>query len=148
MNETKQRVMIEEHELNARIKKLWAFIDGETFKSLDANDKDLLSQQHQAMTQYSNILHMRILCWKDDSAVVCTLHPGAGVIVRSKGPHIGVYCKQCGKCLKWICANDVDDYIKPDIDEDSIEQHDADVMPIQKNAKTDIFDTDNDLPWH
>ena len=41
--------------------------------------------------------------------ICCKLHPDAGTLIRLKGPHIGAYCKQCGKWLKWITINEVDD---------------------------------------
>lgn len=29
--------------------------------------------------------------------ICCKSHPDAGTLIRLKGPHVGAYCKQCGK---------------------------------------------------
>ena len=48
--------------------------------------------------------------------ICCKLHPDAGTLIRLKGPHIGAYCKQCGKWLKWIAINEVDECVNPTLD--------------------------------
>lgn len=48
--------------------------------------------------------------------ICCKLHPDAGTLIRLKGPHVGAYCKQCGKWLKWITIDEVDECVDPTLD--------------------------------
>ncbi len=72
--------------------------------------------------------------------ICCKLHPDAGTIIQVKGPHIGVYCKQCGKWLKWITINEVDECVKPELK----------VTSAQTIKTKDIVldnSNDDDVPW-
>ena len=80
--------------------------------------------------------------------ICCKLHPDAGTLIRLKGPHIGAYCKQCGKWLKWININKVDECVKPELDET------IDVKFTPPNAFTTTLsehsepsEDDDDVPW-
>lgn len=79
--------------------------------------------------------------------ICCTLHPDAGTLIRLKGPHIGAYCKQCGKWLKWITINEVDECVKPELDEM------IDVKSTPPNTLTTLAEQhehsedDDDVPW-
>lgn len=56
-------------------------------------------------------------------------------VVREKGPHVGAYCANCGRWLKWLNKNEknsVDFGIKPE--------------PV-KTEKTEIDSTDKEVPW-
>lgn len=55
-----QRVVDEKAELDGRLAKLNAFIDGATFSTLDADSQNLLKQQAATMEMYSDILTDRI----------------------------------------------------------------------------------------
>lgn len=79
--------------------------------------------------------------------ICCKSHPDAGTLIRLKGPHIGAYCKQCGKWLKWISINDVDECVKPELDEM------IDVKFTPPNTLTTLAEhavpseDDDDVPW-
>lgn len=79
--------------------------------------------------------------------ICCKSHPDVGTLIRLKGPHIGVYCKQCGKWLKWISINDVDECVKPELDEM------IDVKFTPPNTLTTLAEhavpseDDDDVPW-
>lgn len=56
-------------------------------------------------------------------------------VLREKGPHVGAYCANCGRWLKWLGKNEknlVDFGIK------------LEPVKIEKN-ETD--DTDEEVPW-
>lgn len=56
-------------------------------------------------------------------------------VLREKGPHIGAYCANCGRWLKWLGKNEknfVDFGIK--------------LEPI-KTEKNEIDSTDEEVPW-
>lgn len=55
-----QRVIDELKELKERRSKLLTFIQGEIFKTLEQGDKNLLSEQYEAMTWLDVILTKRI----------------------------------------------------------------------------------------
>lgn len=61
MDAYQQRVVDEKDELDRRLVKLRAFIDGpDTYAQLPTEDRKLLWQQWQAMLEYSDILGQRI----------------------------------------------------------------------------------------
>lgn len=80
--------------------------------------------------------------------ICCKLHPDAGTLIRLKGPHIGAYCKQCGKWLKWITIDEVDECIDPTLDAEL----DIDFTP-HNTFKTTLAERhepsedDDDVPW-
>lgn len=55
-----QRVVAEYAELDDRLRKLCTFLESDRFAGLDAEDRDLLEKQAQAMRMYANILTVRI----------------------------------------------------------------------------------------
>ena len=72
--------------------------------------------------------------------ICCNLHPDAGTIIQPKGPHIGAYCKQCGKWLKWISIEEVYECVKPELK----------VTSKQTIKIKDIVldnSNDDDVPW-
>ncbi len=56
----KQRLVKEQEELKERINKLNIFISSQSFMNLDVQQKTLISEQHNIMTQYLNVLNLRI----------------------------------------------------------------------------------------
>ena len=55
-----ERVLAERAELAEKCVKLEAFIVSDAFKSIDILDRDLLEEQHNAMTVYLAVLDRRI----------------------------------------------------------------------------------------
>ena len=55
-----QRVVDERHELMFKVDKLKAFLGGEIFKTLPADEQQRLSRQAEVMTEYDSILKERI----------------------------------------------------------------------------------------
>lgn len=55
-----QRVLDEKAELDERLKKLSAFVITDAFNRLDSTDRELLLEQEDAMTTYSDVLTRRI----------------------------------------------------------------------------------------
>lgn len=55
-----ERVLAERAELADKCVKLEAFIASDAFKSVDILDRDLLEEQHNAMTGYLAVLDRRI----------------------------------------------------------------------------------------
>lgn len=55
-----ERVLTERAELAEKCVKLEAFIVSDAFKSVDILDRDLLEEQHNAMTVYLAVLDRRI----------------------------------------------------------------------------------------
>lgn len=55
-----QRVLDEKAELDERLKKLSAFVITDAFNRLDSTDRELLLEQEDAMTTYSDVLARRI----------------------------------------------------------------------------------------
>lgn len=56
-------------------------------------------------------------------------------VLREKGPHVGAYCANCGRWLKWLGKNEknlVDFGIK--------------LEPV-KTEKNEIDSTDEEVPW-
>lgn len=51
---------ISQEELKERINKLNIFISSQSFMNLDVQQKTLISEQHNIMTQYLNVLNSRI----------------------------------------------------------------------------------------
>lgn len=79
--------------------------------------------------------------------VHCKLHPDAGTLIRLKGPHIGAYCKQCGKWLKWIAIDDIDKCIKPELDvefDSTTTQSDTPSISVEQLEPSEDND---DVPW-
>lgn len=61
MQDYQQRVIDEKTELDAKLERLTTFITGSSiYAALPEVEKDCLSRQHTAMTQYSGILAERI----------------------------------------------------------------------------------------
>jgi hypothetical protein len=61
MQPHQERVVAESNELREKLTKLTAFISGsETFKTLDAEDQDLLRRQRSHMGDYLDVLGERI----------------------------------------------------------------------------------------
>lgn len=60
MEPFKERVIEEEKALSDKLNKLGAFIHGEAFKSLPAEDQSLLQQQDDHMRAYVHVLRKRI----------------------------------------------------------------------------------------
>lgn len=58
------RVTAEERELSDKLNKLGAFIHGETFKGLPAEDQRLLQEQDAHMRAYGGVLRQRIARFK------------------------------------------------------------------------------------
>ena len=56
----KQRLVKEQEELKERINKLNIFISSQSFMNLDVQQKTLISEQHNIMTQYLDVLNSRI----------------------------------------------------------------------------------------
>lgn len=80
--------------------------------------------------------------------ICCNLHPDAGTIIRTKGPHIGAYCKQCGKWLKWIAINEVDECVKPELDETlDVKFMALDTFAITLSEHSEPSEDDDDVPW-
>lgn len=63
-----QRVVDERAELDERLAKLSAFIDGATFRTLDADEQNRLEQQAAVMATYSDILTERIAAFMPAAA--------------------------------------------------------------------------------
>lgn len=80
--------------------------------------------------------------------IYCKLHPDAGTLIRLKGPHIGAYCKQCGKWLKWIAINEVDECANPTLDAElDINNTPADTFTTTLAEHTELSEDDDDVPW-
>ena len=60
MEDFKQRLVKEREELKERTDKLHNFLSSQTFMNLDVKQKDLLRDQYTIMTQYLNVLKLRI----------------------------------------------------------------------------------------
>lgn len=60
MRPHEERVVAEENELAFKLNKLGAFIHGETFKALAAEDRTLLQEQDGHMRSYLGVLRRRI----------------------------------------------------------------------------------------
>ena len=60
MKEYQQRVITEKKDLDSKIERLAAFMDGEMFNSLPNDDRSDLTAQRGAMQEYSDILASRI----------------------------------------------------------------------------------------
>jgi hypothetical protein len=58
-----ERVVIERDELREKIAKLNAFLDGDTFNGLPADERRRLIAQEFVMCQYEHILNSRIACF-------------------------------------------------------------------------------------
>lgn len=58
-----ERVVAERKQLNEKIAKLEAFVDGSTYIKLSEAEQDLLKQQLAAMRQYRYILALRVALW-------------------------------------------------------------------------------------
>lgn len=80
--------------------------------------------------------------------IYCKLHPDAGTLIRLKGPHIGVYCKQCGKWLKWIAIKEVDECVNPTLDAElDIDDTPADTFTTTLTERSELSEDDDDVPW-
>ena len=55
-----QRVVEEKAELDERLAKLGAFLDGGNSNTLPAHDRELLNAQRRVMREYSDILDLRL----------------------------------------------------------------------------------------
>lgn len=80
--------------------------------------------------------------------ICCKLHPDAGTLIRLKGPHIGAYCKQCGKWLKWIVINEVDECVDPTLDvEFDVKFTPPDMHTTTLAEHSEPSEDDDDVPW-
>lgn len=79
--------------------------------------------------------------------ICCKLHPDAGTLIRLKGPHIGAYCKQCGKWLKWISINEVDECVKPELDETINVKFTSPNTFTTLAEHSEPSEDDDDVPW-
>lgn len=55
-----QRVLDEHSELKDRLEKLTAFLETETFKNLEEDDRSLLEIQQMTMVNYEKVLGVRV----------------------------------------------------------------------------------------
>jgi uncharacterized protein YukE len=60
MKPHQERVVAEKKELDEKLDRLTAFFKGDTFESLSEDEKNRMSRQHRAMTEYSTVLGERI----------------------------------------------------------------------------------------
>lgn len=60
MEEYKERVVDEKHELDVKLEKLRLFFSTSIFNNIDSDEQDRLNRQEVMMTQYSKILGERI----------------------------------------------------------------------------------------
>lgn len=60
MEEYKERVVVEKHELDVKLEKLRLFFSTSIFNNIDSEEQDRLYRQEVRMTQYSKILGERI----------------------------------------------------------------------------------------
>ena len=58
--EYRQRVVEEKVDLDEKKAKLNDFFETDLFKGLDKSERDLLVRQHNVMSEYSNILYLRV----------------------------------------------------------------------------------------
>lgn len=65
MQPYQKRVFEEKEQLDNRIAKLHAFVNGEAFAPVPKADKDLLAKQLRIMTEYSKVLDERIAGFAD-----------------------------------------------------------------------------------
>ena len=65
MQPHQERVVAERHDLDEKRTKLTAFIDGETFETLDAAEQNRLRRQQDAMSVYSEVLAERIAAFRN-----------------------------------------------------------------------------------
>jgi hypothetical protein len=79
--------------------------------------------------------------------ICCKLHPDAGTLIRLKGPHIGAYCKQCGKWLKWIAIDEVDECVKPELDETVDVKFTPNTLTTTLVEHSEPSEDDDDVPW-
>lgn len=80
--------------------------------------------------------------------ICCKLHPNAGTLIRLKGPHIGAYCKQCGKWLKWITIDEVDECIDPTLDAElDVVFTPPDTFTTTLAEHSEPSEDDDDVPW-
>lgn len=79
--------------------------------------------------------------------ICCKLHSDAGTLIRLKGPHIGAYCKQCGKWLKWIAIDEVDECVKPELDETIDVKFAPNTFTTTLVEHSEPFEDDDDVPW-
>lgn len=80
--------------------------------------------------------------------ICCKLHPNAGTLICLKGPHIGAYCKQCGKWLKWIAINEVDECVDPTLDAElDVEFTPSNTYTTTLAKHSGPSEDDNDVPW-
>lgn len=68
MKPHQERVIEEKRELDSKLTKLSAFIGGETFKTLDADEQQRMHAQARAMQDYSEILGERIAAFTPSDA--------------------------------------------------------------------------------
>lgn len=58
-----ERVVAERRQLNEKIARLEAFIDGTVYPKLSETEQDLLKQQLAVMRQYRYVLALRMALW-------------------------------------------------------------------------------------
>lgn len=64
MQPHQERVVAELNDLTEKHKKLGVFLQGDTFKSLDVEERARLTSQHAVMGEYAKILTERIANFK------------------------------------------------------------------------------------
>ena len=80
--------------------------------------------------------------------ICCKLHQDVGTLIRLKGPHIGAYCKQCGKWLKWITIDEVDECADPTLDAElDIDFTPHDTFKTTLVERPEHSEDDDDVPW-
>lgn len=80
--------------------------------------------------------------------IYCKSHPNAGTLIRLKGQHIGAYCKQCSKWLKWITIDEVDECVDPTLDAElDVEFTPPDTYTTTLAKHSEPSEDDNDVPW-
>lgn len=80
--------------------------------------------------------------------ICCKSHPNAGTLIHLKGLHIGAYCKQCGKWLKWITIDEVDKCVDPTLDvELNVDFIPSDTFTTTLAEQSEPSEDNNDIPW-
>ena len=59
-----ERVIAEQAELNTKLNSLSIFMAGNSYNTLNSDERDLLRKQQRAMEEYSRILNQRIAAFR------------------------------------------------------------------------------------
>ena len=76
--------------------------------------------------------------YKDAIALHCDDCLQDDAVVKTKGPHLGAYCKFCGKWLKWLSKAEKDLITINTVDEPNI-------IHVSSFNKNDI--NNGEVPW-